>query len=95
MGAVRTYLYEYDGVKVRTLYANEVGRVGVEIHSRRRGCRLEETWPRSQYDGDGDDLGVGYDVGVNSVRRSLHWNGLKFVPDEPGETGIVFRKGHR
>jgi hypothetical protein len=89
MNAPQPVVLDYDGRKVRKLYEPEGGRVYVSpVKSRGGRWKLREDWPLRQWE-DHEDLGVGVLTNGNTVRRFLHWNGHRFVPDRPGRTRIL------
>ena len=89
MGRVCTYLLDYNGRRVRNLYARDEGRVDVKpmrvgLHE----LRLVEIWSIYQYTDGEEDLGVGFKRGKYQVIRTLRWRHGRFVPLFPSPTTI-------
>lgn len=84
-----TKVLDFDGARVRSLYATDGGRVIVcPVRAASGRWKLRERWPVRQWT-DVDDLGTGKAVGVNEVERYVHWNGRRFVADRPGPSRII------
>lgn len=88
MGRAASFLWDFDGKRITTLYARDEGRVAVSLRRTGPGSyKIVEDWPRGQFE-DEDNLGTGYALRGNVVRRILHWDGHGFVPDLPGPSRI-------
>jgi hypothetical protein len=103
-GVTVSGLYDCDGTHVRKLYFRDEGRDGAHfVRGKHGGWRLAEYWRYDEYgeSGDQDDAEMGAAFVViqpkghllGEVCRMLHWNGRRFVPDNPGRTRILDRQG--
>jgi hypothetical protein len=89
MGGVGNWIFDFDGERIRRVYELAIGRVRASvIRSRARRWKIEERWPNMQWKVE-DELGVGRLTADNTIRRTLHWDGRRFVPDHPGWSRII------
>jgi len=85
--ATDAYIYDCDGNSMRKIY--ECTLLG-SVRPIWRGKRwlIQEDCARSQWE---DTMGVGYEQPENLIRRTMRWDGFKFVPEKPRPNTIIRR----
>ena len=85
---VGSYVLDFNGVRLKRLYSNELDRIRVKMVHSSGGWRLVEYYSKWEWEGK-HDLGEGRHYGVNLVSRTLRWRNGRFVPVRPGRSRIA------